>query len=167
MLDFIRMACAVPAVQVGNIEKNAQEICRFMAQADGQQVDVLTFPELSITGYSCADLFFQSSMLRAEKQGLTKIVACSAEYPRLTAVVGLTVTVRGQLYNCAAVISNGTVQGIVPKTFVTEDECRYFASAAELPVNEITGRMVGLEEDYAIPMGRSRLLGDRSILYLR
>ena len=162
MLDFIRMACAVPAVQVGNIEKNAQEICRFMAQADGQQVDVLTFPELSITGYSCADLFFQSSMLRAEKQGLTKIVACSAEYPRLTAVVGLTVTVRGQLYNCAAVISNGTVQGIVPKTFVTEDECRYFASAAELPATEITGRMIGLEEDYAIPMGRNLIftIGD-------
>ena len=162
MLDFIRMACAVPAVQVGNIEKNAQEICRFMAQADGQQVDVLTFPELSITGYSCADLFFQSSMLRAEKQGLTKIVACSAEYPRLTAVVGLPGPVRGQHYNCAAVISNGTVQGIVPKTFVTEDECRYFASAAELPVNEITGRMIGLEEDYAIPMGRNLIftIGD-------
>ena len=50
MLDFIRMACAVPVVQVGNIEKNANEICRYIAEADGKQADVVTFPELSITG---------------------------------------------------------------------------------------------------------------------
>ena len=162
MLDFIRMACAVPRVQVGNIEKNAQEICRYITEADNKQVDVVTFPELSITGASCGDLFFQSEMLRAEKQGLAEIVTCSAEHPELTAVVGTTADITGQLYNCAAVISGGRIRGLVPKTYVAGDEGRWFASAAELHTDALYSRQLGLREDYLIPVGRDLLfeLGD-------
>lgn len=162
MLDFIRIAAAVPRVQVGDIETNAAEICRYIAQADEKQVDVVTFPELSVTGYTCADLFFQQEMQRAEKAGLRAIAECSAAHPQVTAVVGLTVTVNLQLYNCAAVISGGEIRGIVPKTYVSNEESRWFASGAELQTDVVYGRQLGLEEDYLIPMGRDLLfeLGD-------
>ena len=162
MLDFIRIAAAVPKVQVGDIETNAAEICRYIAQADEKQVDVVTFPELSVTGYSCADLFFQQEMQRSEKAGLRTILECSAQHPAVTAVVGLTVTVRHQLYDCAAVISGGEIRGIVPKTYVSTEEARWFASGAELQTDAVYGRQLGLEEDYLIPMGRDLLfeLGD-------
>ena len=162
MLDFIRMACAVPAVQVGNIEKNAREICRYIAEADLKQADVVTFPELSITGSSCGDLFFQSEMLRAEKKAIQTIVACTEEYPAVTAVVGVTATIVGQLYNCAAVISGGEIRGLVPKTYVAGDEVRWFGSGAELSTDAVYSRQLGLQEDYLIPVGRDLLfeIGD-------
>ena len=63
MLDFIRIACAVPAVKVGDVKKNAEDICAYMEQADSENVDLLLFPELAVTGYSCADLFLQDALL--------------------------------------------------------------------------------------------------------
>ena len=57
MLDFIRIACAVPAVKVGDVKKKTEDICAYMEKADAQDVDVVVFPELAMTGYSCADLF--------------------------------------------------------------------------------------------------------------
>ena len=60
MLDYIRIACAVPEVQVANVEKNTRDICGFMEKADAQNVDVLVFPELAMTGYSCGDLFLEA-----------------------------------------------------------------------------------------------------------
>ena len=59
MLDYIRIACAVPPVVVGNVKKNTEDICQRIAQADTKSVDLLVFPELAMTGYTCADLFFQ------------------------------------------------------------------------------------------------------------
>ena len=70
MLEYIRIACAVPEVQVANVEKNTQDICDYMRSADAQSVDVLLFPELALTGYSCGDLFLQDALLNvAEKAG--------------------------------------------------------------------------------------------------
>ena len=65
MLDFIRIACAVPTVSVGNVEKNAQDICDYIAKADAQKADVLLLPELALTGFTCADLFFQDALTQA------------------------------------------------------------------------------------------------------
>ena len=76
MLDYIRIACAVPEVQVANVEKNTQDICNYMEQADAQKVDVLLFPELALTGYSCGDLFLQDALLNAAEKGLEKILEC-------------------------------------------------------------------------------------------
>ena len=118
MLDFIRIACAVPAVQVGDIEKNVNDICRYIAEADGKHADVIAFPELAVTGYTCADLFFQDEMLRAEVAGLQRIIDCSAEHPAITVAVGVTATILGQMYNCGAVVCNGKLRGLVPKTFI-------------------------------------------------
>ena len=67
MLDYIRIGCAVPAVRVGDTRKNAEDICDFLRKADGQNVDLLVFPEMSLTGYTCQDLFFQDTL---ERRGL-------------------------------------------------------------------------------------------------
>ena len=107
MLDYIRIACAVPQVQVANVEKNVSEICAYMEQADAQNVDLLLFPELAMTGYSCGDLFLQDTLLDAVEAGLVKALECSEKHPQLTAVVGLPVRSGMKLLNCAAVISGG------------------------------------------------------------
>ena len=65
MLDFIRIGCAVPPVRVGDVTKNVADICRRIAEADEKRTDLLVFPETALTGYTCADLFFQDSLLEA------------------------------------------------------------------------------------------------------
>ena len=120
MLDYIRIACAVPEVQVANVEKNTQDICSFMEKADAQNVDILLFPELAMTGYTCGDLFLQDALHDAVEAGLAKIVACSAAYPALTAVVGLPVRAGYRLFNCAAVISGGKLKKLAFKTFLAD-----------------------------------------------
>ena len=101
MLDYIRIACAVPAVKVGDVTKNTEDICAFMEQADAKQVDLLLFPELAMTGYTCGDLFYQEPLHDAVDKGLGEILACSKKYPALTCVVGLPVRMNMQLLNCA------------------------------------------------------------------
>ncbi len=157
MLDYLRIACAVPPVQVGNVKKNTQDICCAMEKADAQNVDLVVFPELALTGYTCADLFFQQTLLDGVKTGLAEIVSCSEKYPALTVAVGLPACIDGRLYNCAAVISGGKVRGLVPKTFLPNhdefSEKRWFASASELNRTEMESRELGLKENYWIPVG--------------
>ena len=109
MLDFIRIACAVPAVRVGDVKKNTGDICAFIEKADAQNADLLVFPEMCLTGYTCQDLFYQEMLHRGVKAGMREIAACSREHPDLTVVVGLPVRVGMRMYNCAAVLVNGTV----------------------------------------------------------
>ena len=116
MLDYIRIACAVPAVRVGDVKKNADEICAYMEKADAENADIVVFPELSLTGYTCGDLFLQDSLLNAAEKGLQRIAACSKAHPGLTAVVGMPVRLNAKLLNCAVVVANGGIRGIVPAT---------------------------------------------------
>ncbi len=166
MLDHIRIACAVPRVQVANVKKNTDDICALIARADERKVDVLVFPELAITGYTCADLFFQQLLHEATRNSLQQIVACSGEHPGVTAVVGLPLMLDGQLYNCAAVVSGGAVRGIVPKTYIPNEnefsEKRWFASAVDLRSQSVEACALGLEGAYAIPVGQGNVftLGD-------
>ena len=157
MLDYIRIGCAVPSVKVADPAANAEAVCRLIEKADGHGCDLVVFPELVLTGYSCADLFFQQSLLGATQKALGKIVACSSQYPNLTAVVGLPVSMDGQLFNCAAVISEGTVLGLVPKTFIPNygpfSEKRWFESALALRRDHIEAKALGLDGWYSIPVG--------------
>ena len=84
MLDFIRIACAVPDVAVANVKHNAEEICKYIAQADEQGVDLLVFPELSLTGASCADLFFEDALYKAVKKGLPQLEMIAEDLGFLT-----------------------------------------------------------------------------------
>ncbi len=155
MLDFIRIACAVPAVKVADVKKNTQDICAYMEKAETEGADVVLFPELSLTGYTCGDLFFQDALWDAVKAGLREIADTSAKYPALTAVVGLPVRFGNRLYNCAAVLSRGEVAGLVPKTHMTATERRWFASGADLQDAYLTPGQIGLtpSQDYwTVPM---------------
>ena len=118
MLDFIRIACAVPAVRVGDTAKNAEDICAYIEKADARQADIVLFPELALTGYSCQDLFFQDTLWTGVQQGIRKIAGYTKNYPNVTAVVGLPVRTGMRMYNCAAVISRGKIHALVPKTYI-------------------------------------------------
>ena len=164
MLDFIRIACAVPAVRVGDVAKNADDICSYMEKADGAGADIVVFPELALTGYTCADLFFQDALHTAVKEGLRKIADCSAGLPGLTAVVGLPLQVGTKLYNCGAVVAKGEVAGIVPKIHIPNQnefsEKRWFASGTELQNVWLEPSDIGLaaSEDYwSVPVSPKQL----------
>ena len=168
MLDYIRIACAVPAVSVGNVAKNTEDICNYIRKADAQNVDLLVFPELALTGYTCQDLFFQSSLWEAVKNGMQKIVACTAQYPQLTAVVGLPVNIGINMYNCAAVICGGVLRGLVPKTFIPNYgefyEKRWFSSAENIQDNLVDLSLLGLEGYATLDSTQIFQIGDGALV---
>ena len=161
MLDYIRVAAAVPPVVVGDAVKNAADICAFIRSADEKGCDLVVFPELALTGYTCADLFFQESLLRESMRGLESIMRCSAQYPRVTAVVGTPAVVEGQMYNCAAVISDGKLRALVTKTHLPNynefSERRWFSSSEDLQTRTVSLRDLGIEGDAEVPVGRDLL----------
>ena len=170
MLDYIRIACAVPRVQVGEVKKNVENICERILEADAGKADVAVFPELALTGYTCADLFFQETLLNACREGLREIARCSRECPELTVAVGLPVVLGGQMYNCAAVLQNGICYGLVPKTYLPNYdefyERRWFSSSEDLQQGEVSPEEVGLSQEEKIPVGRDVLfrLGDGTVM---
>lgn len=135
MLDFIRIACAVPAVKVGDVKKNVEDICRFVAEADEKGADVVLFPELAVTGYTCGDLFYQDSLHDAVESGLKEILDCSEKCPGVTVVVGLPVRLGMKIVNAAAVITGGYLRGMVAKTWLPDyggmNESRWFSAPSE------------------------------------
>ena len=157
MLDYIRIACAVPAVKVGDVKKNTADICRYMADADEKNVDIVLFPELAMTGYTCGDLFYQESLHNAVEAGLEEILACSEQHPALTAVVGLPVRLGIRLANCAAVISDGCIRGLVSKTYLPDyggfNESRWFSSVEEGTVAVLAGQEATVGTDLLYRVG--------------
>ena len=156
MLDFIRIACAVPDVTVANVEHNAAEICKYIAEADKKNVDLLVFPELALTGASCMDLFFEDALHDAVKKGLKTVLDCSAEHPDMTIVVGLPVRAGMQMFNCAAVIHNGIVCDFATKEALTSDESRWFTPGQDHVEGMIRSCDLGLEDDYGISLCQSK-----------
>ena len=82
MFDFIRLACAVPDVEVGNTEFNTQEIIKYIDI--NKDADVIVFPELCVTGYTCADLFFQKTLIDGAKKGIAEIVRTTKDSDSVT-----------------------------------------------------------------------------------
>ena len=132
MYDFIRAAAAVPKLSVADADSNTDEIIALIKKAEDAQADITVFPELCITGYTCADLFFQSALLKSVAKNILRI----AENVKSTAVIGAPLLLGGQLYNCAVVISAHKICGIVPKTFIPTYnefyEKRWFSSSASI-----------------------------------
>ena len=159
MLDYIRIACAVPDVKVGDVKKNVDEICRYMADADGKNVDILLLPELALTGYTCGDLFYQDTLHNAVEAGLKEILTVSEAHPALTVVVGLPVRLGIRLANCAAVISNGCLHGLVSKTYLADyggfNESRWFSSVEEGAVAAIAGQEATVGTDLLYRVGET------------
>ena len=132
---LIKVAAAVPAVKVADIEYNVKEIERLIALAEGQGVEVLCFPELCMTGYSCQDLFKEQLLLTKAEEGLIDLMDFTRKLDVIS-VIGMPVLVGGLLLNCAVVLQGGTILGVVPKTYLPNYnefyEKRWFASAQDL-----------------------------------
>jgi NAD+ synthase (glutamine-hydrolysing) len=133
-LGFLRVAVAVPPAQVADVPHNVGAIEEALAEAASQGCRLVLLPELCVTGYSCADLFYQSLLLEQARQALSAISGATARL-RIAAVVGLPLELDGKLYNCAAFMSGGAVRGIVPKTYLPNTgeyyEKRWFASSRD------------------------------------
>lgn len=137
---FIKVASAVPSVKVADCEYNVQQIENIIAQAEGKGVEVIVFPELSITGYTCQDLFRQSLLLEQAETSVLMLLDFTRNLD-IVCIVGLPVVVGDVLLNCAAVIQKGDLLGLVPKTYLPNYsefyEKRWFASSQDLQPAEI------------------------------
>ena len=129
MHGILRVAAAVPHLYLGNVDKNVESHLEKIAEAKEKNASLVVFPELSLTGASCGDLFRQRTLQDAVVRGLQAIAENMPE--GVTAVVGAPLCVRNCLYDCAVVISEGVVRGVVPKTCLDTD-ARWFRSGAEL-----------------------------------
>ena len=132
---FIKVAAATPTIQVADCAYNAKEICKLIAKTRKRGAKLVVFPELCITGYTCSDLFWQSHLLDEAKDNLLKIAKFTTGKDILV-VVGLPVVCKNKLYNAAAVLFDGEILGIVPKTYLPNYsefyEARHFTSGAEI-----------------------------------
>ena len=131
---FIKAAAGTPDIRVADCEYNRAQITELMDRAYAGGVRVLVLPELCITGYTCQDLFFQQELLDGALEALGAIREHSAGMDMLISV-GCPVRFRGELYNCAVIMINGSILGVVPKKFLPNYnefyEKRHFAAAAE------------------------------------
>ncbi len=131
---FIKAAACSPKVNVADCEYNAQQIIAAIQEAQALEVQLLVFPELCITGYSCGDLFFQTTLVQGALDALSAITGATRGSSMLV-FVGLPLRYHNKLYNCAAAVQNGRVLGIVPKTNLPNYkefyEARQFAPAME------------------------------------
>ena len=154
-LGFVRAAVVSPELRVADVAFNTQAIIAALREAAGQGCRLAVFPELCLTGYSCADLFYQRTLLEAAAAALDEI-ALEAHIVEIAVVVGLPLAVDGRLFNCAAaLIADGRVLGFVPKTYLPSTnefyEERWFTSAS-LAISE-TVEINGWEA----PFGRDLL----------
>ncbi len=136
---FVKVAAAVPAVKVADVQYNVQEIERLIAMADAEHVEVVVFPELAVTGYSCQDLFRERLLLDKAEEGLLSLMDFTRKLD-VIAVVGMPIEVGSLLLNCAVVVQQGSILAVVPKAYLPNYgefyEKRWFASARDLnPTN--------------------------------
>ncbi len=128
---FVKVASAIPQVKVADCLANGKEIKSLIAEAEKEKVQVVIFPELCITGATCGDLFRQRTLLHNANETLDDIARYTLDM-NLIVVVGLPIEYRSMLFNMAAIIHNGSIQGYVPKRDLTIQEHRWFTSAEKL-----------------------------------
>jgi NAD+ synthase (glutamine-hydrolysing) len=115
--NFVRVAVGIPEVRVADPDFNAAQSIALIRQAADQRAALVVLPELGLSAYSCEDLFHQQVLLDASRAALGKVLEATRQLP-VVSVVGLPLQVDGLLYNCAAVLLQGRVLGVVPKTFL-------------------------------------------------
>lgn len=154
MYGYVRLGAAVPKVRVADCIYNKEEIIKSIEDAYKKGVKVLTFPELAITGYTCADLFFQLPLIHAAEDAIKDIAKASASMD-MVIVLGAPIVADHQTFNCAVLLHQGRILGIVPKTFIPNYnefyEDRWFASAKDLIREEI------VYAGQTVPMGADLL----------
>ena len=132
---FITVAAAIPSVKVADCDYNEKQLESLIAQAEGKGVEIIVFPELCITGYTCQDLFGQQLLLEEAEKAVLKLLDFTRSLD-IIAIVGLPVVCGDLLLNCAAVIQKGDLLSLIPKTYLPNYsefyEKRWFASAQDL-----------------------------------
>lgn len=153
---YYRLAAAVPRVRVADVEFNTTELISATKEAAQQGASVVVFPELCITSASCADLFFQPTLLKAAEAALSRFAEETKALP-VVAIVGLPLLLDNKLFNVAAVVECGMLRGFVPKSFVPNKresyERRQFCPAAMLTRTEVS--MFG--NFFSVPIGTDLL----------
>jgi NAD+ synthase (glutamine-hydrolysing) len=139
-IGLVRVGVCAPELRVADVEFNTQMIVKAIDDAVLKECYFLLFPELCITGYTCADLFFQSSLLKAVLKSLETIAEHTAK-THSTVIVGAPIADGGKIFNCAVFISDGKILGMIPKTYLPNYaefyEERWFSSSRETTVKEI------------------------------
>ncbi|MDC7219558.1 MAG: NAD(+) synthase [Spirochaetales bacterium] len=152
--DFLRVCCAVPPVKPGDVSANGQAIEEAARNAAEEGAQIVLFPELSLTGYSCGDLFFQTALIEGALEELIRLKEALADLAS-TVIVGLPLSASGGLYNVAAVLSGGSLLGIAPKIHIPNNneyyENRWFSSGRSLSADSV--RIDGQE----VPFGNDLL----------
>ncbi len=152
---FLRVAAASPLLRVADCGYNVEQILLLLRRAEAEAVSCVVFPELCLTGYTCADLFQHGVLQRGALDALEQVTEATASLYAGVAVVGLPLAVDDQVFNCAAVLHRGRILGIVPKSFIPNYkefyESRWFAAAATARSRDVTVR------GQRVPFGTDRL----------
>lgn len=155
---FVRVAAISPRVKVADVAANTAEIIEALKGLSARKAEVAVFPELCLCGYTCGDLFFDDTLIKAAKDALISLAERSKDVaPNMLFFVGLPMEKDCKLYNCAAAVCNGEVLAIVPKTALPNYgefyEKRYFTGASE----ECSSVVIGGKE---VPFGKKILVKD-------
>lgn len=152
MKHLFRVAAISPRVHIGNVKKNCEEILKFYKEYVAK-ADLLVTPELSMTGYTCQDLFFNQNLLVSVKKQLVVLAKATKEYGKQGAalIVGFPFEKDGELFNCAALLHNGEIVAIIPKTYLPNYgefyEKRWFSArtmkATQIQVDELDSVLFG------------------------
>ena len=132
--EYMRVAVAVPSLRVADPNYNVKEIIKISLKASEQKVRVLVFPELCMTGYTCQDLFNQKTLIYECQEALSFLME-ETKYLNMLIAVGMPVRADAQLFNCAVILKEGKILGVIPKTYLPNYkefyEVRWFAPAAQ------------------------------------
>lgn len=138
---FVRVGAAVPLLKVADCEYNAVQTETLMRKAAGEGVQVVCFPEMGMTGYTCGDLFHQKVLIEQAEVVLSELIARTQDL-NLLALVGMPVRVENRLMNTAVAFQNGTILAVIPKTWLPNYgefyEKRWFSSAREVKTDQIS-----------------------------
>jgi NAD+ synthase (glutamine-hydrolysing) len=150
MFGFYRVAAAAPQLEIGDPAFNAEEIKKLILSAEERNCRVVVFPELALTGYTCGDLFNSAALLNQAELALYDIRNFSAG-KGVTIVLGSPLVHKGRLYNCAVVIQNGFIHGVIPKSYLPVYrefyEPRWFTSGLN------TDGMIEFSQNQPVPFG--------------
>ena len=155
---FIKVAAVSPQVKVADVTFNVSKICEKIEEASKERAKIVVFPQLSLTGYTCGDLFLQRTLVRAAREGLCQVIDCTEGLDMLV-LVGLPLLKNNKLYNVAAAICDGQLLAFIPQTYPSGygeySENRYFAKGNAVAETVFFEKDGEIEE---IPFGTHILL---------
>lgn len=155
---FVRVGAVTPELKVADTEFNSKEIIRQIEIAESNEIQILCFPELSITGYSCADLFYQDVLIENSIRVLKDILETTKKV-NIIVIVGMPLRIENKLFNVAIVMQHGTILGVVPKTYIPNYEEfyeeRWFTSGKDILQEKI--KLL----DNEVPFGTDLLFKDK------